>query len=310
MDSDKEISIIIPTYNRIDILIRNLDLLKRQLIKYCYEIIIIDDGSDEGYLKRLTKIDNLILIKTNHGGPAAARNIGLKKAKGEIVLFINDDTIITKGFIDKHLDFHKKNKNENVAVIGPFIEPKELIDNSIMKWLVNDSNLHFKYQKAENNELPWYYFWTCNISVKKIFLIQNKLNFDEDFKVAAWEDIEFGYRAKNKNLKIYFDEKLKAYHWHHFNFEDLMKRFYSHGRGMFVISKKIPRKHLPMLAKIENRVIARIILEITFYRYTEKFLKRLVMGSKVNSNILLQYLIIGEKIKGWDYEKNKKNINC
>lgn len=140
--------------------------------------------------------------------------------------------------------------------------------------------------------------------MKKDFIIKNNIFFDESFLTAAWEDVEFGYRAGKCGLKIYCDKKLLAYHYHGLDLRGALARFFSHGRGLYRISTKLPEENLPMLAKKFYRLIARIGLWLTFYPYNKQFLIDLFDLENNPVNLIMQYLIIGEKIKGWDYERN------
>jgi len=300
-------SIIIPTYNRLDVIGDCLHRLEKQKYKN-FEVIIVDDGYENRnklkFILQKLKL-NIVYIKQNHAGSARARNLALKVAKGEILIFINDDSLVDTEFVDKHIKFHLKEKSINYALSGPFVVAKELSKTPIMKWLINDSNLHFVYKNTKDNIVPWNYFWTCNLSINKQFFLKNNLKFDETFSVAAWEDVEFGYRANKCGLIIKFDPGLVAYHWHSFNYESLMSRYYSHGRGLYFLSKKLPRKLRPYLARIEYRLVARIILFLTFSNILIKLINKLFDLDKYPSNFLLQYLIVAKKIEGWDFERRR-----
>jgi glycosyltransferase involved in cell wall biosynthesis len=303
------LSVIIPTQNRPDELIRAVDLLEKQLDKHDDEIIIVDDGSsNKNRLKNksLTNVyKNIVLLYKNNSGPATARNMALNRSRGDVVIFINDDTLISDGFIEKHIEFHLNNRKRTEALVGPFIEYPKLIKTPIMRWLVIDSKMHFKYVETDNGLLPWYYFWTCNLSIKREFLTINKLFFDKSFPVAAWEDVEFGYRAKKCGLNIHYDKSLIAWHNHSFNLDSLLSRFFSHGRGMYHLIGKLPEKDLPFLAKFRYRILAKIMLAVTIYPLLSIVLKNIIDIEKHPNTILLQYLIVGEKIRGWNYESKK-----
>lgn len=308
--SNMELSIIIPTYNRREVLNESLKLIFDSKTDFDYEVIIVDDGSENGILRKLTddirKYSRVKLFTQNHAGPGAARNLGIAKASGKIILFINDDTLVGKDFLKKHVTYHKKNQDWRAALVGPFIENPDIVTTPIMRWLVNESNLHFNYDSFDSVQIPWYYFWTCNASIKRKFFISKKIFFNETFPVAAWEDVEFGYRANEAGLKIFFDKKLNAYHNHFFYLKDVLSRFYTHGRGMYHLVGRIPNEFLPILARKNYQLIARFILNITGYKYTKEKIIKWFDLEKKPVNFLMQYLIIGHKISGWDFERNLK----
>jgi len=192
-----EISIIIPTYNRAKLLVRNLKNIYAKKYPFSLETIVIDDGSAEDDLAEIRKsirsLPGIELLSIPHQGPGAARNLGIRKAIGDVLVFINDDTVVDSDFLIKHYNFHKKNREFDVGLVGPFVESLSVVTTPLMKWLTDKSELHFDYDKAISGIAPWYYFWTCNASLKRSFLMNNKLYFDESFPGAAWEDVEFSY---------------------------------------------------------------------------------------------------------------------
>ena len=85
------ISVVIPTYNRIELLKRSIDSVINQTIKPS-EIIIVDDGSNDGTEAMVKKkYDSLKLIKQKNKGASAARNSGIKASSGEWICFLDSD---------------------------------------------------------------------------------------------------------------------------------------------------------------------------------------------------------------------------
>lgn len=89
------ISIIIPTYNEEDVILNCLDSLSKQSFTD-FEIIIIDDGSTD---KTLENLNQIRVFHQNHLGAGAARNLGAKQAKGEILVFVDADMTFDKDFL-------------------------------------------------------------------------------------------------------------------------------------------------------------------------------------------------------------------
>ena len=100
-----KISVIIPTYNRLGSLRAQLEALLRQSYPLRrYEVIVINDGSSDGtqeYLDNQKVFNpNLIVINQRNGGPAKARNRGLKIAKGPIIAFTDDDCVVNSNWLE------------------------------------------------------------------------------------------------------------------------------------------------------------------------------------------------------------------
>lgn len=299
-------SVVIPTYNRAEVLKKTvLSLVKTKNKNYNWEIVIVDDGSDEKNRelnKKLTIISKKVkLYMKNNGGPASARNLAIQKAKGEILIFINDDTLVDDYFIDKHINFHQYNKNLNIGLVGQYLVPNFELKSPAMLWFLEKSGLNFFYDEKRiiNNFAPWYYFWTCNLSVKKLFFSKNNLHFDEDFKMAAWEDVEFGYRADKCGLKLKFDKKLIAYHNHNFTYNEVLSRFFGHGRGLYVLRGKLPSKLWTPLMKDQNRFLISFLLPKRIMTWIENFLR----DRRYLPNLLMQILIIYKRVEGYKYEE-------
>jgi 5-methylcytosine-specific restriction endonuclease McrA len=104
-------SIVIPTYNRLPILQKCLDALESQT-KYLetgvedYEVVVVDDGSTDGTLEVLAsqaaRYPHLKLLKQSHAGATAARNLGVKQAVGDTVVFIDSDMVVAPTFLAAH----------------------------------------------------------------------------------------------------------------------------------------------------------------------------------------------------------------
>src|SRR2546421_5753490 len=116
-----KISVVIPTKNRSALLAQAIERVESQtLSKDQYEVIVIDnDSSDDtrSVLQQKYKIyANLQMGFQGKPGAAATRNAGLRLAKGDLILFIDDDVQAEPGLLEAHLNCH--GKNANTSVIG------------------------------------------------------------------------------------------------------------------------------------------------------------------------------------------------
>src|SRR3989338_10269307 len=99
------ISVIIPTYNRLEKLKKTLASCQSQtLAKKDFEVIVVDDGSNDGTGDFMsgqikTKAIKLKYFNLGHHGPERARNFGVAKADGEIILFCGDDTCLAENLL-------------------------------------------------------------------------------------------------------------------------------------------------------------------------------------------------------------------
>ncbi len=86
-------SVIIPTYNRGWVIKESVNSLLRQIFTD-YEVIVVVDGSVDDTIEILKEFnDKIIVLKKENEGPSQARNLGAKNAKGEYLIFLDDDDI-------------------------------------------------------------------------------------------------------------------------------------------------------------------------------------------------------------------------
>lgn len=246
------ISVIITTYNRAAILKEALTALENQTLSQDkYELIVVDDGSKDSTKKIVKEMirdfDNISYYFQKNSGQGVARNYGVAKAKGDIVVLSQDDIIASKDFLSQHLKVHLRYSSENEAALGFTAWDPRLPISPIMRWMTNGSSVfgkfgghQFAYEKLKGKtDADYNFFYTSNISLKRRVL--EKFPFDPSFSGYGWEDIELGYRLhKRIGLKIKFNSKAIAYHYHIMNEEDMKKRMINIGKSAWIFHRKYP----------------------------------------------------------------------
>lgn len=240
-------TVVIPTYNRWPILELNLKgFLGQNAFDRIKEIIIIDDGSTDEpgsslhELIRSTFLPIHILHQVNKG-PAAARNLGIQKALGEILFFTGDDIIPDKNLIKQHFDSHQRNHfNAHIAVLGKTVWPPHDRITPFMNY-IQEKGFQFGYSliKDENN-VPFNFFYTSNISIHRDFLLKGKSFFDTDFPYAAFEDVDLAYRLKKRELRIVYNREAVGYHHHPVSVASFRKRQELSGYSAYIFFMKHP----------------------------------------------------------------------
>lgn len=198
-------SIVIPTYNRKPILEKCISALEKQVITNTnlvtgYEIIIVDDGSTDDTIPWLkaSSFPHLRWFEQAHQGPAIARNLGVEKAKGEFIIFIDSDLVVTQNFIQAHANCLNQS-DESSFTYGR---------------VINTAN--FDHPTAEPYKITDFsaaYFATGNVAIHRQWLEQAGL-FDPQFQLYGWEDLELGVRLKQLGLKLVKCSDAVGYHWH------------------------------------------------------------------------------------------------
>jgi len=223
---DLEIEMNDKFYPKVSIVV--LSFFQWQLIKKCldsilkysfypnYEIIIVDNNSDietKKYLKNLKDPRIKVIFSEKNLGFGGGNNLGMKNAKGDFIIILNNDTIITPGWIYKLVYYDKK---ENIGLVGP-------ITNNIG----NEAKININYN-SENikdifEKVSFYTssHWGEKLEVKRIAafcwikksaLFRKIGGFDERFFPAFFEDDDYCLRVKKLGLKIFIVEDVFIHH--------------------------------------------------------------------------------------------------
>lgn len=203
-------SIVIPTYNRKPILEKCLLALEGQrfdnaLIR-AYEVVVVDDGSTDdtvSWIESSSHLEHVRLLQQSHKGPAAARNKGVRDAKGDIIIFIDSDLVVLENFLQSHaaalMQGQERLGSDRLFTYGR---------------VVNTCN--FETPTAEPYKITDFsaaYFATGNVAIARHWLETAGL-FDTQFHLYGWEDLELGVRLKTLGLTLIKCPEAVGYHWH------------------------------------------------------------------------------------------------
>lgn len=204
-------SIVIPTYNRLPILQKCLLAMEAQTydpqLITDYEIVVVDDGSTDGTIEWLksnpSALPHVKIYEQEHKGASAARNLGVERALGDTIIFIDSDLVVTPTFLQSHavalLDGQSKAGNDKVFTYGAVINTANFEDPTSEPYKVTD------FSNA--------YFATGNVAIAKHWLLDVGL-FDLGFSLYGWEDLELGVRLKDRGIKMIKCPAAVGYHWH------------------------------------------------------------------------------------------------
>jgi glycosyltransferase involved in cell wall biosynthesis len=219
------LTVVIPTYNRAQVLKKALDAYRMQSApQLVREIIIVDDGSTDGTEAVVLEASRessfpVRYLRQSNKGPAAARNYGIREARSPIVLFTDSDIVPERDLVSQHFEWHKDNPQTSVAILGYVTWPPDPKPTPFMRWYGEEGPL-FAYRKFQHKrEVAFSNFYTCNVSLKTDFL-RTCGRFDEDFKGAAYEDIELAYRLSKAGLRLLYNPRAIAHHHQFFLFGD------------------------------------------------------------------------------------------
>lgn len=244
-----EISVVIPTFNRREILAMTLPaVLAQDLPAERREVIVVVDGSTDGtgQLLREPAFAGVRVVEQPNRGLSAARNAGLRAARGRFVLFLDDDMECPPTLLSGHLSAHSL--DERLVVEGGI----ELSPNGdtgfIARWHHEGVARHFEEIRTKRDgRWPWQAVRFANTSAQRSLLIDAG-GFDERFRFAH-EDLEFGLRLSRTGACYKYVSDLLVRHIYRKSAHDLAgndaRRY---GRSYLLLGRTHPeyRRYSPL----------------------------------------------------------------
>jgi GT2 family glycosyltransferase len=197
-----DVSIVIPTRNRAARLAALLTSLEHQ-DGPPFEVIVVDNASTDRTLAVVGEADAVVdaHIRAIHLpdplGPAVARNRGWRSARGELVVFTDDDVVASPGWLAAMAAAHERDPD---ALIQGRTEPDPREVHKLAA---------FSRSQSATGPGPW--FQTCNIAYPRA-LLERLGGFDESFWEAAGEDTDLGWRAIEAGTRVIYEPN--ALNWH------------------------------------------------------------------------------------------------
>jgi glycosyltransferase involved in cell wall biosynthesis len=207
-----KVSVVIPTWNRADLLARTIDKIEHQtLSRDLYEVLVIDNDSTDDTQKVVSQksrvYPQLKTFSQSKRGAAATRNVGIRAAAGDIILFIDDDIQAEPNLIETHWQYHQKHSNS--SIIGGLITPWSDSTDAFLRYL-RDRGIFNPYSIA-CGPMDFSYYHTGNVSTARSVLLDVG-GFNEQFAVYGMEDIELGYRLERRGSRMVHGPDAKAVH--------------------------------------------------------------------------------------------------
>lgn len=222
------ISIVIVNFNTKKLIKNCIESIFKAKPKVNYEIIIIDNGSNDGsceFLKNISakypKTISLYLNKQNLGY-ASANNQGIKKSKGKYILLLNSDTLVLKDSLENLYEFAQKTNSRIGIIGGQLLNPDGSIQESVFnlptlgrairQYWFGEKEILDKY--APKDEVPR----EVEAVVGAAFLItpyaRKKVGLLNERYFMYFEDLDYCRRVKRASLKVYYLPSAKFIHYH------------------------------------------------------------------------------------------------
>lgn len=206
------VSVIVPTYNNADTLHACLDAVLNQTVPPgMYEVIVVDDGSGDAtaaavaaYVGRATPVR---YIHQRNQGPAAARNRGAREARGDLLLFTDDDCEPTPTWIAEMTKPFRNGGREVAAVKGAY----RTRQTSVIA-IFAQKEFESRYRRMLDSDAIDFVDTYSAAFRRSVFLALG--GFDTRFPKANNEDVEFSYRMAERGHRMVFNPDAIVYHRH------------------------------------------------------------------------------------------------
>lgn len=214
MGASPSISVVIPAHDAA----RHLDACLERLARSStppLECIVVDDGSTDDTAEVARRHGATVLSTDRRRGPAHARNLGVRAARGDVVFFVDADVCVQRDTIERLAAAFAADPGLD-ALIGSYDDEPESPD-----FLSQYKNLMhcFVHQHGRRQAST---FWSgCGAIRRDVFLAHS--GFDEAYERPAIEDIELGYRLVSAGRKVVLDPSISVKHLKRWTFWGLVK---------------------------------------------------------------------------------------
>jgi len=203
--------VIIPAYNSQATVARCLDALEQQTLpRDSYEIIVVDDGSTANTNAQVRAYDNVRLLVQVHAGPAAARNLGVEHARGEIVLFTDADCEPAADWVEQMLA--PLDVLQTAGVKGVYRTQQRALVARFVQMEYETRYQRMTRHMARHGRIDFVDTYAAAYR-RDVFLAAE--GFDPKFAKASVEDQELSFRIAEQGHRLVFAPQAAVFHWGH-----------------------------------------------------------------------------------------------
>jgi glycosyltransferase involved in cell wall biosynthesis len=210
------VSIIIPTFNRKQSLVRCLKGISRDV-----EVVVVDDGSSDGTAEAIEQADhpNLKYIRQSNQGPAAARNAGISVASGNYIAFTDDDCV-PEGTWPWPLVERIEQEGSKCGGVGGSVRP---FNNNLL-------SRYYTFHRILEPPDSCSYLVTANCLFRRDVL-QLVGGFDSRIVHPGGEDAGLSINVRAMGYSLAFEANAVVFHDYRTGLLDFLRTFYRYGKG-------------------------------------------------------------------------------
>jgi GT2 family glycosyltransferase len=239
-----DISVVVPTFNRREIVGRSLETLFAQSLEPArFEIIVVVDGSTDGTaesLKEPRPACGFRVIEQENRGLAGARNTGYRAAETGLVLFLDDDMLCDRNLVAAHLAAHKA-AERMVAFGAIFLSSDSRMGLAAECFNREIGAFHLAQKRAPGGEWKATDCVFSNSSISRDLLVEAE-GFDESFRMR--EDLELGVRLFSAGVRSHYIADAIAYQYYEKSCADLIRDAEAFAEADAKFARKHPEVHI------------------------------------------------------------------
>ncbi|HEU4588076.1 MAG TPA: glycosyltransferase family 2 protein [Gemmatimonadales bacterium] len=241
MTARPQVSVVIPTYQRRESVLRALAALGRQTLPAdAYEVIVVVDGSTDGTaaaVRRLAVPYALSVVEGPNRGRAGACNAGIRAAAGDVVVLLDDDMEAAPGFIAAHRQAHEGSTERAVVgaapiVVGPSSPP-------FVRYMADGFRGRLARLSQPGYQLTFRDAYTGNFSTRREVLLRVG-GFDDAFRVYGHEDYELALRLQRAGVQLVYRADACAHQHYEKTFASFARDGIARGRTAVLFAAKHP----------------------------------------------------------------------
>jgi len=207
------ISVIVPVFNGAASLTRCLQSLAQSQYAPA-ECIVVDDGSTDDSAAVAEQFGAVVISTGGPFGPAKARNLGARKAQGDILLFIDADVAVETHALGRIVERFNSDPALD-GLIGSYDDSP-----ADPRFVSQFKNLMHAFVHQSGNRQAFSFWCGCGAVKRDVFLEHGGL--DEAYQRPSIEDIEFGFRMMNAGRKLVLDPQVRCKHLKMWTFWNLV----------------------------------------------------------------------------------------
>jgi len=241
MTNQLPISVVIPTYRRRTSVERLLLALARQTLPSdTYEVIVSIDGSEDGTRELVETFPAPYLLHAlwqPNRGRAAACNTGVRAARGEVVVLLDDDMEPTPEFLAAHWRAHAGDARQGVIGAVPVALDRSV--PPVVEYIGGKFNQHLQQLAQPGHQFKLRDFYSGNFSIRRDILLDAGL-FDEAFKLYGNEDLELSLRLTKAGVRLVYSAEALAHQHYTKDFPALARDNLAKGQTAVLLAHKHP----------------------------------------------------------------------